>query len=127
MITNTPIMKILAILLTTIIAVALSVNKSNAQDNEQSAAQANNPLANMTALNFHDYYVAKLSNAESGSYMNTGWIRFAKPFAKGKLLLRASAPLSTMSIQQTYNGTVTNTTSNGLGDVKCFRFLQFYF
>lgn len=113
-------MKKVNILIFSIIAVVLSINKGNAQESEQSAAQANNPLANMTALNFHDYYVAKLSNAESGSYMNTGWIRFARPFANGKLLLRASAPLSTISIQETHNGNVTNTNSNGLGDVNAF-------
>lgn len=86
------------------------------QESDASAAQANNPLANMTALNFHDYYVPKLSNTEEGSYMNTGWVRFAAPFAKGKLLIRVSVPLSTIAIQS--SNTVTN--ANGLGDVNAF-------
>ena len=48
------------------------------QEAEGNAAQANNPLANMTALNFHDYYMPKLSNAPDDAYMNTAWVRFAK-------------------------------------------------
>ncbi|HEY9114890.1 MAG TPA: hypothetical protein VIN10_09315, partial [Bacteroidales bacterium] len=49
----------------------------------QSDAQANNPLANMTAFNIQNYYTSKLTSAPADAYMNTGWLRFAKPFAKG--------------------------------------------
>ena len=37
-----------------------------AQDDGDDNAQANNPLANMTALNFHNYYVPKLTDATDG-------------------------------------------------------------
>lgn len=97
----------------------------NAQDSENSGqsensnaqAQANNPLANMTALNFHNYYAPKLANAPDASYMNTTWVRFAKPFANGKLLLRASAPLSTIGSP---NGLGSVNSTSGLGDINAF-------
>ncbi|WP_417357547.1 hypothetical protein [Flavobacterium sp.] len=90
-----------------------------AQDEEQSsgAAQANNPLANMTALNFHDYYIPKLTDAPADAYMNTAWIRFAKPFSSGKLLLRVSVPLATIGTPDV-NGSINAV--NGLGDVNAF-------
>lgn len=94
---------------------------SQEQEVEQegsSAAQANNPLANMTALNFHNYYMPKLSEAPEGSYMNTSWIRFATPFANGRLLLRASQPLNTIGVPQ--GATRTMSTTSGLGDLNAF-------
>lgn len=59
--------------------------------------QANNPLANMSSLNFHNYYAPKLTDSPSDSYMNTAWVRFAQPIAGGKFLLRVSAPIPTMN------------------------------
>ncbi len=85
--------------------------------NETSAAQANNPLANMTALNFHNYYTPKLTDAPADAYLNTGWIRFAKPFSNGKFLVRVSAPLSTVAMP---NGNGTVNATNGLGDINAF-------
>ncbi|KAF2508780.1 hypothetical protein EYY60_16155 [Flavobacterium zhairuonense] len=96
----------------------MGIKSVQAQENDAAAAaQANNPLANMTALNFHDYYMPKLSNAPSDAYMNTAWIRFAKPFANGKFLLRASLPLSTLAMP---DGSGSVKTINGLGDLNAF-------
>lgn len=106
--------------ITLILLVLLSVTRLHAQEEHgeaTSAAQANNPLANMTALNFHNYYMPKLSEAPEGAYMNTAWIRFAKPFADGKLLLRASAPLSTLGIPA---GSAVTQTTSGFGDLNAF-------
>lgn len=82
------------------------------------AAQANNPLANMTALNFHNYYIPKLTNAPDDNYMNNTWVRFAKPFAKGRLLLRVSAPITTMGVLDVPSQSVN--TISGLGDINAF-------
>ncbi len=82
-----------------------------------SAAQANNPLANMTALNFQDYYMPNLSDTPDGTYMNTTWLRYATPFSGGKLLLRVSAPISTIGAPGA-NGVVN--TISGLGDANAF-------
>ncbi|MEH6705806.1 hypothetical protein [Galbibacter orientalis] len=92
------------------------------QEAEGNAAQANNPLANMTALNFHDYYMPKLSNAPDDAYMNTAWVRFAKPLSGGKLLLRVSTPISTIGLPEV-NGNVK--TLNGLGDMNAFMSYNF--
>lgn len=94
----------------------LSAQEQSQDDHAAASAQANNPLANMTALNFQNYYMPVLSGAPSESYMNTAWIRFAKPFANGKFLLRASVPLST--IGSPAGGVVT--TTSGLSDINAF-------
>ncbi len=89
-----------------------------AQENtENSAAQANNPLANMTAISLHNYYIPKLTDAPDDAYMNTSWVRFAKPLAGGKLLMRVSAPLNTIAMPDE-TGTVNSL--NGLGDINAF-------
>ena len=86
------------------------------QNNEEHSGggQANNPLANMTALNFHNYYIPKLTDAPEGAYLNSAWIRFAKPLDNGKFIFRLSAPLSTVALPN-QNGIVN--AENGLGDI----------
>jgi len=90
----------------------------HAQDKPASEAQANNPLANTTAINFQNNYVMTLTNAPDEAYTNTTWVRFAKPFASGKLLMRVSAPLSTVAVPNAATGNVG--TTNGLGDINAF-------
>ncbi len=98
----------------------VSLFPANAQEEgkAEGAAQANNPLANMTALNFHNYYMPRLTDAPADAYMNTGWIRFAKPFVNGKLLFRLSVPLATIATP----GATANSVDaiNGLGDINAF-------
>ncbi len=84
---------------------------------ENNAAQANNPLANMTALNFHNYFIPKLTDAPADAYLNTSWIRFAKPLAGGKFLFRLSVPMSTVAMPDG-NGSID--AKNGLGDINAF-------
>lgn len=81
------------------------------------SAQANNPLANITALNFHNYYIPKLNDAPEGAYLNNAWIRFARPFADGKLLLRVSVPFNASGFPDN-SGLVIST--SGLGDINAF-------
>ena len=102
-----------------VIITLLGLSQLFAQDNDQAAnaAQANNPLANMTALNFQNYYMPVLNEAPNEAYMNTTWIRYAKPFSDGKLLLRISAPISTLALPNN-SGQVSAT--NGLGDINAF-------
>jgi len=86
------------------------------QSKDIAAAQANNPLANMTALNLQNNYVSKLTDAPSDAYANTTWIRYAQPFGGGKFLVRASIPLSTIATPS--NGIVNS--KSGLGDINAF-------
>ena len=84
--------------------------KSAAND----AAQANNPLANMTAVNLHNYYIGELT--ESDENANQFWLRAAKPFsiAKTNWLVRASLPLNTFPTPP------DNDKETGLGDFNVF-------
>lgn len=63
-------------------------------DAAASAAQANNPLANMIALNFQDYYSPELTGSDYTA--NTLWVRYAQPVSIGDTnwLVRASLPLN---------------------------------
>ncbi|MGA9271588.1 MAG: hypothetical protein WBV45_13285 [Lutimonas sp.] len=79
--------------------------------------KANNPLADMTALNFHNYYIPKLSDAPSDAYLNNAWIRFAQPVANGKLLMRISMPISTIAVPDRFGGV---SSTSGLGDINAF-------
>ena len=94
--------------------VYLSAVAQEPKEGHTGGAQANNPLANMTALNFHNYYIPKLADAPDDAYLNTSWIRFAKPFSSGRLLLRVSVPLNTVASP---DGTGIVNAQNGLGDV----------
>lgn len=72
-------------------------------------AKANNPLADMTAFNIHNYYRPKLNEMPDG-LSNTNWYRFARP--TGKILWRLSVPLELRA-----NGTASR---SGLGDLDLF-------
>jgi len=78
------------------------------------AAQANNPLANMTALNFQNYYIGELT--ESDDSANQFWVRYAKPFSisKQNWLLRASLPI------YSYPVGASGETETGLSDLNLF-------
>ncbi|MEN8186675.1 MAG: hypothetical protein ABFR05_06050 [Bacteroidota bacterium] len=106
-------------LLLAILILGLSQFKVLSQEEKSgSAAQANNPLANMTALNFHNYYIPKLTDAPDDAYLNNAWIRYAKPFASGRLLFRLSIPINTLAIPDPNSSSVNSI--NGLGDINAF-------
>ena len=77
------------------------------------AAQANNPLANMTALNFQNYYIGELTDTDENA--NQFVVRYAKPFSIGESqwLMRASLPLNTFPAAGGDHDT-------GLGDLNVF-------
>lgn len=103
--------------LATTLALALTLGAAttaNAQEAAPSAAQANNPLANMTALNFQDYYMGELTDTDKTA--NQFWVRFAEPVSLGetKWILRASLPLNS------YPTGANGNTQTGLGDFNVF-------
>jgi len=87
---------------------------ATAQDGGDAAAQANNPLANMTAFNLQDYYIGRLTETDDDA--NQFWLRYAQPFTLfgGKWLMRASLPLNS------YPAPPDGGTETGLGDVNAF-------
>jgi len=77
-------------------------------------AQANNPLANMTAFNIQNYYIGELTDSDETA--NQAWLRFAQPFdvADTNWLLRVSLPVNTFPTAP--NGDK----ETGLGDLNIF-------
>jgi len=73
-------------------------------------AQANNPLANMKALNFHNYYMGELTGSDDSA--DQFWVRYVQPFSLGEThwLLRASLPYNSFPVGP--NGE----TQRGFGD-----------
>jgi len=88
----------------------MGVHSASADD----AAQANNPLANMTAFNVQNYYIGELT--ESDKDANQFWLRYAKPFSIGdsSWLLRASLPFNSFPTPP------AGSTEHGLGDFNVF-------
>ncbi|CAE6953205.1 conserved exported protein of unknown function [Pseudomonas marincola] len=95
-------------------AFALSQGALSAEETTDSAAQANNPLANMTAFNLQNYYIGELT--ESDKSADQFWFRYAKPFSVGESnwLLRASLPINSFP-SATSSGRTT-----GIGDLNLF-------
>ncbi|MEA1890114.1 MAG: hypothetical protein U9N50_10095 [Pseudomonadota bacterium] len=84
-----------------------------AADDAALAAQANNPLANMTAFNLHNYYIGEQTG--SGESANQFWLRYAKPFSLGgDWLMRASLPINT------FPALPDGVKETGLGDLNVF-------
>lgn len=95
------------------IAFALSA-PTFAADAPAAAAQANNPLANMTAFNLQDYYIGKLTGSDDSA--NQFWLRYAKPFSVGNTnwIMRASLPINT------YPTPPVGDKETGIGDFNVF-------
>jgi len=77
-------------------------------------AQANNPLANFTAFNLHNYVIGELTDTDRNA--NQFWMRYASPFALGQThwLMRASLPINT------YPAPPGLEAKTGLGDLNVF-------
>lgn len=87
---------------------------------ESDIAQANNPLANFTAFNLHNYYIGELTDSDDRE-ANQFWLRFAKPFKIGDTnwLMRASIPINTFPVAPSLDH------ETGLGDFNIFAAYQF--
>lgn len=85
----------------------------HAEAGGDAAAQANNPLANLKALNFQNYYLPDLAGSDETA--NQFWLRYAQPLSTpaGDWLVRASLPLNRFP-------TGVNQSASGLGDANVF-------
>ena len=105
------------VILTSLATLALTFavhGEALAQDASKAAAQANNPLANMTAFNIQDYYLGDVTGTDESA--NQAWLRFAKPFSisQSNWLMRASLPINTFPTPPNGNKTT------GTGDLNIF-------
>ena len=102
--------------LTIAAALCLSAGVANAQEQAATSdvAQANNPLANFTAFNLHNYYIGELTDPDKDA--NQFWARFARPFSLGQTnwLMRASLPINTFPVSPDFDH------ETGLGDLNVF-------
>ena len=98
----------------TILLVTASWGAHAQEVGDDAAAQANNPLANLTAFNIQGYHIGDVSKSDNSA--NQWWLRYAKPFsvAGGTWLLRASLPYNSFPVGE--NGS----TENGIGDFNAF-------
>jgi len=102
----------------TVLALACLLWALNASAQQQAgasdAAQANNPLANFTALNFQNYYIGELTDPDKDA--NQFWLRFAKPFSIGRSnwIFRASLPVNSYPVPPNLD------TKTGIGDANAF-------
>ncbi len=85
-----------------------------AQGDADAIAQANNPLANMTAFNVQNYYIGDLTKSDKNA--NQFWLRYAKPFsvAGTNWLMRASLPVNS------YPTAPAGKKETGIGDFNVF-------
>ncbi|MGQ7248078.1 hypothetical protein ACUN9Y_12130 [Halomonas sp. V046] len=85
-----------------------------AQEGPNAAAQANNPLASMTAFNMQNYYIDEITDSDESA--NQFWFRYASPFSLGQSdwLLRASLPINS------YPTPPSGDTETGVGDLNLF-------
>jgi hypothetical protein len=97
-----------------VLAALMNGSRAGAQDTGDAAAQANNPLANMTTLNFQDHYIGRITETDEDG--NQLWVRFVKPFsvAKTNWLMRASPPVNSYPVAS--DGGV----ATGIGDMNVF-------
>lgn len=79
---------------------------------DNAAAQANNPLANMTAFNIQNYYIGRQTG--TGDDANQFWLRYAQPFSLSRTnwLMRASLPVNTFPVNGQHD--------TGIGDLNVF-------
>ncbi len=104
------------LVLATLTALALHSEEAAAQNAE---AQANNPLADITAFNIQNYYIDEFTGPGNQSG-NQFVLRYAKPVQWGnsKWLIRASLPYNSFPV-----GT-GGSTVNGIGDFDIFAAYQ---
>ena len=95
-----------------VMTMTLSFSPALAQKgpSEEDLKKANNPLADVIALNVQNYYVPNLYGVPDET-ANTFWIRFAAPVSR--FLIRASLPLPTLP-------TGDNRRDSGIGDLNLF-------
>ena len=103
--------RVFVLLGTAIIATPLFAQELSGPSDE---AEANNPLAEMKALNFHYYYIGELTGTDDNA--NQLWVRYAQPFKafSSNWLMRASLPINS------YPASPTGGTETGLGDLNAF-------
>ncbi|MFD1292360.1 hypothetical protein ACFQ5N_00815 [Lutibacter holmesii] len=94
-----------------LLTVSLLFTVISFSQSDEEKAQANNPLASITAFNMQQYYSPNLSG-DSEATSSTYWLRFATP--TGRVLWRASVPVGT------YSSDKTGLDESGLGDVDLF-------
>ncbi len=104
--------KIFSIILAAGLSAGAFAQQATPAMNAEEMKQANNPMAHVTAVNLHNYYMPTLTDAD-GAKANTMWLRVAQPV--GRLLIRASMPVQTVP---------ANRSVSALGDANLFAIIK---
>ena len=79
--------------------------------------KANNPLANLIAVNLHNYYSPRLNGIPDES-ANAMWLRMVTPY--WRLIPRVSLPIQVAPVADTSTTPTTYNTVTGIGDLNIF-------
>ena len=79
--------------------------------------KANNPLADLMAVNLHNYYSPKLNGVPDES-ANTMWLRTVTPY--WRLIPRVSLPIQVAPVADTSTTPTTYNAVTGIGDLNVF-------
>jgi hypothetical protein len=109
--------KFTVLVITTVASLLLPFSINAQALSEEEVKKANNPLADSKALNLQNYYIPSIYD-DAGLKANSLLVRYSMPFAKGKVLVRFTMPLSTNP--SGYNATGMPTYGSGLGDLNFF-------
>ena len=107
-------MKKLVVLLFVLASIRVYAEEGVSAD---AAADANNPLSTAIALSFQNYYMPVVSGTDAK--INSFYLRYAQPLAKGRILIRASLPLTSTIM------TTPDSSSTGLGNTNIFATYSF--
>lgn len=104
----------LAVLLLALASLLVAAPAHAQQSSAGDAAQANNPLANFTAVNLQNYYIGELTSPDETA--NQFWLRYAQPLSIGKTnwIFRASLPVNSYPVGS------GGSKETGLGDFNAF-------
>ena len=87
------------------------------ESEQEQVNKANNPLADLIAVNLHNYYSPRLNEVPDES-ANTMWLRMVTPY--WRLIPRVSLPIQVAPVADTSTTPTTYNAVTGIGDLNVF-------
>jgi len=93
------------------------IDAQPSESEQDQVNKANNPLADLMAVNLHNYYSPKLNGVPDES-ANTMWLRTVTPY--WRLIPRVSLPIQVAPVADTSTTPTTYNAVTGIGDLNVF-------